>query len=478
MDKKKKRILLGAGTVVLAGAIGAGIYFVQKKDGGEKETLAYVVSVASMNEAAGVQKMAGVVESQETLEIQKDSEREVKEIFVKAGDEVQVGTPLFSYDTETMEGEVQQAQLDLERADNEMANLRTQIAQLEKEKAEAGEEERLSYTTQIQSAQMDLKKSEFERKSKEVELNRLKDKINNSTVTSEMEGVVKSVQSSTGESYNIYDGSSEAFMTILATGEYRVKGTVNEQNAWEIMEGERAIIRSRVNEEETWKGTYTAVDTSDPQSDNSGAMYGISSSDTEAVTSTSYHFYVNLDSSDGLLLGQHVFIEKDTGMEERKGSIWIDEAFLVDIAEKPYVWIENEKGELEKRTVILGAYDEAVMQYEIQEGLKSSDFIAYPQEFIKEGVKTTQDITESSMMEETEGSADTEILEEGGEMPEGELIGGEEGGEMPEGEALPEEEGGEASGEDSESGEGLAEDGILPEENPLTETENQQGADI
>ena len=64
------------------------------KDKGSKEELAYVMSVSSMNDMAGTQKLAGVVESQKTLDIQKDAEREVKEILVKTGDEVDVGTCL------------------------------------------------------------------------------------------------------------------------------------------------------------------------------------------------------------------------------------------------------------------------------------------------------------------------------------------------------------------------------------------------
>ena len=72
---------------------------------------------------AGIQRLAGVVESQKTLDIQKDGEREVKEIMVKAGDEVDVGTPLFTYDTATTETELQQAQLDLERASGNMEKM-------------------------------------------------------------------------------------------------------------------------------------------------------------------------------------------------------------------------------------------------------------------------------------------------------------------------------------------------------------------
>lgn len=43
---------------------------------------------------------------------------------------------MFTYTTETLETDLQQAKLDLERKDTEMENLKTQIAQLEKEKKE------------------------------------------------------------------------------------------------------------------------------------------------------------------------------------------------------------------------------------------------------------------------------------------------------------------------------------------------------
>ena len=55
--------------------------------------------------------MAGVVEPQKTWEIQKNAEREVKEILVEVGSEVEVGTALFIYDTESLEADLQQAQL-------------------------------------------------------------------------------------------------------------------------------------------------------------------------------------------------------------------------------------------------------------------------------------------------------------------------------------------------------------------------------
>ena len=437
--KKKQKIIIGACTVLCVGVIGTGIFFAQHKEKGSKEEIAYVMSVSSMNDMAGTQKLAGVVESQKTLDIQKDTEREVKEILVKTGDEVDVGTPLFTYDTAKLDTDLQQANLDLERVNNDMENQKAQIAQLEKEKKKAPEKEQLSYTTQIQSAQMDLKKSEYEKKAKEVEINRLKSQIENSTVTSEMKGVVKSINNSqNGESFNPYDSSQQAFITILATGEYRIKGKVNEQNITQIVEGAPAIIRSRVDKNAVWRGTYTAVDTKNPNNNQDNMMFG--GGQEQQMTSTSYPFYVELESSEGLLLGQHVYIEQDTGLEEREEGIWLDEAFIADIDKEPYVWVESKKGTLEKRNVTLGTYDENMMQYKVEKGLKSSDYVAFPQDFFKEGVKTTHEMTEGTMGEIP--MPEGEMLPEGEAMPEGEIL--PEGEALPEGEMLPEEGEGEA----------------------------------
>ena len=456
---KKNKILIGAGVVLLAGVIGTGIYM-QRGKGEDKSTeLAYVTSVSSMDPSSQVQRMAGVVEPQKTWEIQKNAEREVKEILVEVGSEVEVGTALFIYDTESLEADLQQAQLDLERADTDMENLRSQITQLEKEKKSASEDDQFSYTTQIQTAQMDLKKSEYERNGKEVEISKIHEKIANSTVTSELQGVVKSINE--GNETDAYSGNPQAFMTILATGVYRVKGKVNEQNIGAVQEGTKAVIRSRVDESKTWSGTFTAVDTENREGNNNNMMYG-GSSDSGEMMSSSYPFYINLDSSDGLMLGQHVYIENDTGMEKREG-IWLDEGFIMDLDKQPCIWVENKDGKLEKRQVTLGEHDENLFQYKIKSGLKVNDYIAFPQEFLKEGMKTTHE--EIPMNDQTTMPAEGEMPEGSEALPqagdgadvlpaEGEAGGADFEGSAPEGEAgAPEGEAG-AAGTDGETAPG------------------------
>ena len=58
----------------------------------------------------------------------------------------------------------------------------------------------------------------------------------------------------------------------------------------------------------------------------------------------------------------------------------------------------------------LGEHDENLFQYQIKSGLKVSDYIAFPQEFLKEGMKTTHEEIPMS---------DPESMPADGEMPEG-----------------------------------------------------------
>ena len=62
-----------------------------------------------------------------------------------------------------------------------------------------------------------------------------------------------------------------------------------------------------------------AVDEQSASSSNNSNsyMWGGSSGD-DTTSSSSYPFYVTLDSSDGLMLGQHVYIEIDTRHADTK----------------------------------------------------------------------------------------------------------------------------------------------------------------
>lgn len=134
------------------------------------------------------------------------------------------------------------------------------------------------------------------------------------------------------------------------------------------------------------------------------------------MQSNSYPFYVTLDSSEGLMLGQHVYLEMDFGQEEKRTGIWLDSYFISDVDTDPFVWADNGKGKLEKRKVVLGEFDEDLSCYEIKEGLTEGDLITYPEEMLKEGMATANGA--NGMMGYT-GAVSEEEIDLGGMEEEG-----------------------------------------------------------
>lgn len=387
---KKQTVIVAAAAVAAAGA--GGWFFWNKGQTGSQDETVYVTAISTlMGDVAGTQnRYAGVVEPQQTVNVKTESGRKIKEVKVKTGDAVKKGDVLFIYDESSSQDTLAQAELELERLKNEADSLASQIETLTKDKAEASADEQLSYSIEIQSAQMDLKKNEYNQKTKAAEIEKLKSSSKVLEVKSEIDGIIKKIDEtvlSEAMDEDSTSSGSNSFITIVATGDYRVKGIVNETNVSAIVAGQEVIIRSRVDDSVTWSGTMTGIETKEPEKDNNADSY-YGTSDDEQTTSSKYPFYVDLESTDGLMLGQHVYIEPDNGQGEQKDGIWLEDYFILDADTAPYVWASDENDRLMKRELTLGQYDEELGKYEIKEGLTKDDCIAFPAENCKEGAKT------------------------------------------------------------------------------------------
>lgn len=437
MKKKisKKAVIIGASVLGALIIGGVGIWYgitggVSDKD---KVYVSSVGEITGVGSLSGLQnRYAGIVESQETTNIEKDSDTQVKEILVNVGDKVEVGTELFTYDVEELKTKLAEAQLALEKSQNEIESHKKQISELEAAKAGLSADAQFATTVEIQGLQTDIRTEEYNYATKQKEMESIQKSIDNATVKSEMEGVIKSINK--GDSSEDMD-SSGSFITILATGSYRIKGTVSEQNIYSMAEGDEVIVRSRVDDSVTWKGKIDKID-QDNKITSSGGMYDDASSDDSTNSaSTKYPFYITLEDTEGLLMGQHVYIELNVGQTEEKEGIWLDAGFIVQEEDSAYVWVSNNKERLEKRVVTLGEFNEEMYTYQITDGLAIDDYIAYPMENLEEGMPTTTEIiVEETDIEDYEGG---EMIDDMGEMPEdGEMID-----EMPdEGEAAIEED--------------------------------------
>lgn len=382
--KKKTGVIIGIVVVVLVIiAVVVAVLLTRGSKTGNSADKVYVEQVSTiMNQSSGISnQFMGVVESQDVLEVNKDSERTVKELAVEVGDEVSVGDVLFTYDTEDLQMQVSQAKLDMEGITNEISGYNTQIKELQAERDKAPEDQKLEYTTQIQTLQTTIKQSEYSKKSKQAEIDKLNKSIANSTVTSTIDGVVKSINESGTDNY----GNATAYITILATGDYRVKGTADETSIWSLTEGDPVIVRSRLDDS-SWTGTISKVDTENTVTEQNNYYYD----GGDGESASKYNFYVTLDSTDGLILGQHLYIEPDYGqteVTEREG-LWLYEYYIDMTEEEPFVWVSDNKNRLKKEKVELGEYDENLCAYQILSGLSEEDYIACPMPGLYEGVTT------------------------------------------------------------------------------------------
>lgn len=406
-----KKGMIVVGTLLLAAAGAGGYWYYTENFSKPEENVVYVSSVSDLTttNSGYINRYAGVVEAQETVQIKIESGRKVREVSVKTGDVVKRGQLLFEYDLSSIEQSLKEANLDLDKLKNEAASLQNQITTLEKEKKKASQDSQLSYTIEIETAKMNLKKNEYDQVSKQSEITQLQGATGNTEVRSEIDGIIQKIdnsqlssgddegiQDSLDESYYDYSGygdssDNNAFITILSTGEYRVKGSVNELNINYLMEGEPMIIRSRADETQTWTGVIGIIDRENANSsNNNGNYWGMTDASDSETNSSTYPFYVELDSSDDLMLGQHVYIEPDNGQMLVKDGVWLSEVYIegVDTSE-PYVWATDGKKHLEKRTVVLGQYDENLGEFEILSGLSEDDYVAYPESGLEEGFPTT-----------------------------------------------------------------------------------------
>lgn len=375
----KKRVAMILALILLMAAVSG--------CGGDK-TPVYVQSVNEImgyGAAGEFNVCSGVVAAQNETKIEKDADRKVAELKVEAGQDVSKGDVLFVYDMEEAKLTVDKAELELEQLKNSVTDLEDQIKEVENEKKYASSSDQLSYTVRIQALETDKMEAEYNISVKERELESMKATVGDGQVKAPIGGKVKSVNEN--GAVDEMTGAQLPYIVLIEEGAYRVKGTVNELNRNNYFEGQSVIIRSRIDSEQTWRGTIDLIESTPEESqNNNGFYYGASD---EMTSSSSYPFYVQLESTDGLLLGQHVYIEPDGGQEDVRTGLWLNAAYIFEEDDSYYVWAADDD-EIEKREVQIGTMDEELYLYEIVSGLSGTDLIAFPDDTIQEGAPITQ----------------------------------------------------------------------------------------
>ena len=383
--KKKTKIIILISACILIAVIG--IYFLFPKESNNQNI--YVQKVSTIIGSSYTEnRYSGVVESSETVDINQDGNKSITEMYVEVGQKVRKGDKLFSYDTTEASNSIAQKKLDIEAQNNEIAAQNNTIEDYKAELNKGGD--KVEIQARINEASYAIRQAQNTIKATQTEIDQLNKQIENSTVLSTIDGIIKEVNKDGGTDES---GNKKPLVSITQTSDFRVKGSISEMGS--ISEGTNVIVRSRINEDQIYKGTVTKVET-DPQSNSNNNFYGADSSES----ASKYPFYVSLDNNKGLMLGQHVYIEADNGQSTKKKGIWLDASFIVsDDNGNSYVWV-SEKGKLKKRKVELGKTDEETYTTKIKSGLSVDDYIAWADDSYSEGMKTT-----TEYQTETDGDA-------------------------------------------------------------------------
>ena len=380
---KMKKTVIALGAALILGLTGCG-----------RQTQINVAQAGMLASAAtGSDKFAGMVVSENVVEIERDTEKQIQELYVAAGDTVRVNEKLFEYDTDTLSLTIDKQQLELDKLTQQIKDLTTQKTNVEKqiktEKAKKKKDQNadllVSLDIQLRSVNADLTTANYEKKTKQAEMNYNKDMLKNAVVRSPIKGTVRSVNE-----------SGTPYITIQQAGAFQVKGMLDELSLGSgIMEGVSVTILSRTDPTASWTGMVSLVDYNNAGSEEQDNMFG---GGDAMSTSTSYPFYITLDSTEGLLLGQHVYIQISAAAVG-DDLLRIPEHYVMDVLMDEETWlttgtvwgVDPETNKLVKVPVTLGEYDPTYGTYVILEGITAESYLADPTDpGVKEGAAVYQ----------------------------------------------------------------------------------------
>lgn len=380
---KMKKTVIALGAALILGLTGCG-----------GQTQINVEQAGMLASAAtGSDKFAGMVVSENVVEIERDTEKQIQELYVAAGDTVRVNEKLFEYDTDTLSLTIDKQQLELDKLTQQIKDLTTQKTSVEKqiktEKAKKKKDQNAdllaSLDIQLRSVNADLTTANYEKKTKQAEMNYNKDMLKNAVVRSPIKGTVRSVNE-----------NGSPYITIQQAGAFQVKGMLGELSLGSgIMEGVSVTILSRTDPTASWTGTVSLVDYNNAGTEEQDNMFG---GGDAMSTSTSYPFYITLDSTEGLLLGQHVYIQISAAAVG-DDLLRIPEHYVMDVLMDEETWtttgtvwgVNPETGKLTKVTVTLGEFDPTYGTYVILEGITAESYLADPTDpGVKEGAAVYQ----------------------------------------------------------------------------------------
>ena len=384
-------------------------------------------AISSASQRSGIAKYAVTVERQETRKITSSSSRKVAEVLVKVGDAVKEGTALMRYDDENDEMTIQSHEYEIEKMklDIETRNMSIQKAEAELPKLKDLDlEER---KIQIQQTRNAILVDEYNIEAREKNIETLRQMTSEKEVKSKYDGIVTKIEKGNGNSDSDFDSDSDSSdvsqytVTIAESSNLLLKGTATDANIANIFQGQSVVAYSRVDPSVCWFGMISKVKKPGEDKNKSSSDEEYSDSGSSSG-SGNYTYYVELESEDGLLVGQHLYMEPDVGQTGREEGLWIGEEYVFSEDGQAYVWVENTSNRIEKRAVTISSPDD-YGKVRIEEGLDKLEYIAENNGIVKEGMRTrhAEEIAAASGQQGASpntsniGVYEDEVFEEGGE---------------------------------------------------------------
>ena len=411
----RKTIILGSTVILACAGLGGYVLLNQVNQKQAMQMVDNKIDSLTVQDAVNNSKKTSLVLSGEVVannssKVKIDpSKGEVKEVFVKNGDTVTQGQPLFSYVT-SQELTAQSAQYDAQAKANGITTAQTsasikwetynrKLASLNALRNKYNSSKDESLLDQIKSAEDELAQALSDAKTADNEVTNAQieaekaqvtaqtesDRMKYDTVTADTAGTITSMNEDL-PTQSKAKKEEETFIEIMDKSKTLVKGTVSEFDREKLSVGQRVDIVDRKDPKKRWSGTVTQVGTLTTA--NAGNSNG-GNKQQENPNQGKFPYTVELDQGGEMpLVGSHSYVNVVENAPEA-GKVVVNKAYTFSKNGKTYVWkVEGKKVKM-KEVKIKKVSDRLV---EITEGLTMNDTISTPREGMKDGMEVGQNV--------------------------------------------------------------------------------------
>ena len=411
----RKTILLGSTVILACAGLGGYVLLHQVNQQQAMKMVDNKIDSLTVQDAVNNSKKTSLVLSGEVVannssKVKIDpSKGEVKEVFVKNGDTVTQGQPLFSYVT-SQELTAQSAQYDAQAKANsitaaqtsasikwetynrKLANLNTLKNKYNSSKDESlldqiksAEDELAQALSDAKTADNEVTNAQIEAEKAQVTAQTESDRMKYDTVTADTAGTITSMNEDL-PTQSKAKKEEETFIEIMDKSKTLIKGSVSEFDREKLSVGQRVDVVDRKDPKKRWSGTVTQVGTLTTA--NAGNSNG-GNKQQENPNQGKFPYTVELDQGGEMpLVGSHSYVNVVENAPEA-GKVVVNKAYTFSKNGKTYVWkVEGKKVKM-KEVKTKKVSDRLV---EITEGLTMKDTISTPREGMKDGMEAGQNV--------------------------------------------------------------------------------------